>query len=793
VRVALIALALGAAGELAAQSQTQGQNKQGPARPGAKPGAARPKTEQQQQPQDVHIRADKQEVIEKGHARATGFVDVRAGDLRIQSDVMDVYETPRPDGGKGHRVVAVGNVVFLREEERIAGEHLEMDLESGQGTFTNAMGYVQPGIFVEARRIERIDADHYRVEGAKFTSCAQPNPRWGFTSTSARIHVDDKIVANNVLFKVKSVPVLALPWLVYPIRDDQRATGLLLPQFGYSSQKGFYIAGGFFWAMGRSFDQTFYADHYSNFGSGFGHEFRYILDPQSRGTFKSYRFRPKDSNSWDYDLDYSALQALPAGFRGTLRVRRYSSTLFQQQIQDSLNQAVSRTQNATLSVQRSLGPFSVQAMADSVETFFSQPQEDGTLFEQTSVNRHLPMLKLSSIARKIGHTPFIFGFEVRGEELGLGQREGESSNQVGEIFRYSRFDALPSLSVSTGTTYLQLTPRVQFRYTRYGKSVSNPDDVEAGVANPIVDGPALERRYVEGSVELRGPQFSRVFTNTPSWYTDKIKHVIGPIATYTYRTNVEDFGLIPRFDGNDLVPGTNSIQYGLEQSLIAKRPGSSGKLAPYTFLTWRLLQTRYFDLTTNRNQNLFDSDYSSTPFALLTQQAQKYSPLRSELFLRPAPAFSTNFTLEYDTVLRQLRRISLNSGVNTTYVGLSAIWSQGLRANADPTKRVLLSDTIRLTGRLSLIPDHLTLDGSYDYDRLAKTRVPPQPGMLHATARLNYSVQCCGFTVETIQYRLSTRLERAYRFSIELANIGSIGNFNSGDQTQGRTGVSRGF
>src|SRR4029450_10691419 len=111
VRVALIARALGAAGELAAQSQTQGQNKQGPARPGAKPGAARPKTEQQQQPQDVHIRADKQEVIEKGHARATGFVDVRAGDLRIQSDVMDVYETPRPDGGKGHRVVAVGNVV----------------------------------------------------------------------------------------------------------------------------------------------------------------------------------------------------------------------------------------------------------------------------------------------------------------------------------------------------------------------------------------------------------------------------------------------------------------------------------------------------------------------------------------------------------------------------------------------------------------------------------------------------------------------------------------------------------
>ena len=28
--------------------------------------------------------------------------------------------------------------------------------------------------------------------------------------------------------------------------------------------------------MGRSLDQTFYLDHYSEFGLGFGHEFRYM-------------------------------------------------------------------------------------------------------------------------------------------------------------------------------------------------------------------------------------------------------------------------------------------------------------------------------------------------------------------------------------------------------------------------------------------------------------------------------------------------------------------------------------
>jgi len=45
---------------------------------------------------------------------------------RIQADRADVDEIERPDGTKGHKVVAEGNVIFMRGEERLAGKRLEM-------------------------------------------------------------------------------------------------------------------------------------------------------------------------------------------------------------------------------------------------------------------------------------------------------------------------------------------------------------------------------------------------------------------------------------------------------------------------------------------------------------------------------------------------------------------------------------------------------------------------------------------------------------------------------------------
>ena len=120
----------------------------------------------------------------------------------------------------------------------MSGERLEMD-DAGRGYLVNAVGYVEPGVWVEGKRVERIDDKTYRVEGGRFTSCSQPNPRWGFEASSAEIEIDEKVKAKNAVFKVKGVPVFYLPYMYYPISNDGRSTGVLFPHFGYSSYRGF--------------------------------------------------------------------------------------------------------------------------------------------------------------------------------------------------------------------------------------------------------------------------------------------------------------------------------------------------------------------------------------------------------------------------------------------------------------------------------------------------------------------------------------------------------------------------
>jgi LPS-assembly protein len=732
--------------------------------PGARPSPPGPKREKKEsldkpegsEPGEIRIKAETQGG-DPSHYQFRGFVDLTAGDLRIQSEILDFYTTERPDGTKSRRIVAEKNVVFLRGEERLAGDRLEMELDTGHGVFDNAVGYVEPGVFVEGRKIERVDADTYRVEGGKFTSCAQPNPRWAFSASSARIEVDDKIVARNVVFKVKAVPTLYVPIVVYPIREDQRSTGFLLPHVGYSNVRGTNLGEGFFWAMGRSFDQTFYGDYYSQFGFGLGHEFRYALESPSRGTFRTYAFRPEAGGKLDYDLDYNALQNLPGNVRASVQVRKYSDILFQQQFQDSLNRATTRSERTYASLQRTFGSTTLLAFVDNSKVYFG---------EDIRSNQRLPAFSIRRPPRKIGKTGIVFGLEGRAERLGI----GNPTTADGEVQYYDRYDIAPELSRPLNVSFLQMNPRISYRYTRY----SATDDGQG-----IFDGPALDRPYFLTAVEMRGPTFSRVFSRPGGFYSERIKHVIGPEVTWSYRSHVDDFLSIPKFDGTDYLLGTHQVDYALVQRLLAKRPGPNGKLVPYEFLSWRVQQSYYVQIS--NNQNSFDPNYTSNVFGP-GGRPDHNSPILSRLRFRPTTATSADFNLEYDVNFKQLRTLGLTGRVGNDRASVSGSWSRGYRLSEVAALREKLRDTIRGAGRLEILKDRFSVEGSADYDFLRKE-------FLQSRVLARYDVQCCGFMVEAIQFNYNARIEKQFRFSITLANVGSIGNFMGADNYgTGRSG-----
>ena len=85
----------------------------------------------------------------------------------------------------------------------------------------------------------------------------QPTPRWDLHADTIVLNIDHYTLLRNAIFNVKGVPLLYLPVIYYPTKEDDRATGFLMPTYGTSSTRAARpFSNAFFWAINRSQDAT---------------------------------------------------------------------------------------------------------------------------------------------------------------------------------------------------------------------------------------------------------------------------------------------------------------------------------------------------------------------------------------------------------------------------------------------------------------------------------------------------------------------------------------------------------
>ena len=91
------------------------------------------------------------------------------------------------------------------------------------------------------REIHKLGPKKYKIVDGAFTTCVQPTPRWQVVSGDATISLDDYALLKNSVFRVKGVPLMYLPIFYYPIQEDDRATGFLIPTYGTSTYRGQFV------------------------------------------------------------------------------------------------------------------------------------------------------------------------------------------------------------------------------------------------------------------------------------------------------------------------------------------------------------------------------------------------------------------------------------------------------------------------------------------------------------------------------------------------------------------------
>ena len=701
------------------------------------------------------------------HYRRTGDVEVTCEDMKFFADELDMY----PDK---NLLVARGNVVFTSGGNRIGADRMEFDTKTRTGTFYNAAGTAsigdrvdrsqfgsqEPDAYFYGEKIEKLGPRKYRISKGGFTTCVQPTPRWELTSGTTTLTLDEYAFLRNSVLRVKGVPLLYLPVFYYPIQEDDRATGFLIPTYGASSYRGQTISNAFFWAIGRSHDATFFHDWFSKTGQGGGGEYRYVLSPEATGNLKASIVNENESEGVaagrSYQIYGAAVQRLPGNLRARGQVQYFSDIRTQQLYQQDVYTQSNRQRSYNLNVSGNWGTHSLMGTFDNREVFYGQFGTDVSLF------RYAPRLTYTRAERPIGNSPVYFA--VNGEYAAIEKRDQTASINLDRSLQ--RFDVTPLARIPfTRWPFLTINSSIAWRQTYWTKSQ------EPGTGNqPIVD-EGISRGYADLQATVTGPVFNRIFNTPGSGYADKFKHVIEPSVTFQRTSAIDNADEIVKLDGADYVVGNvTRIAYSLTNRLYAKRRRGGAPGVSREILTFSITQSYYTDENAARVDQEYQSNYGTAP-------PSHFSPVAAVVRASPADHLNGEFRAEYDVDFGALRALNASGTWREDRIQVTGGWSFRQYIPTVPTQDPLRRDQY-LTTATTLRTESNRIGGTYSFywdiqnNRLLEQRIVGY-----------YNAQCCGFGVEYQTYNLGlfgttfgVPKDRRFNISVTLAGIGTFSN-----------------
>ena len=682
---------------------------------------------------------------------------------------------------KTGELTAEGNVVFQTPTARIAADSVVFNTKSSVGTFNIATGIAQlgergtrnlsmfgglePDVYFYGQQIEKVGADKYRITNGGFTTCVQPTPRWEIVSGSATLRLDHYVMLKNAVVEVKNVPVFYLPLLYYPIQEDDRATGFLMPAYGSSLATGSSLSNAFFWAIDRSQDATFFHDWMFSRGSGLGAEYRYMLGPQAQGDVRYYWLdeneavingqtrQPRQSKTIRGGLS----QNLPFGLAARGRVDYVTDVTVRQTYDHNFYNASNSTRSYEGGVSGAWRNLSANGRFAQVETFTSSNYS--TVTGQTpgftaalSGIRLGPLPVFGTVNAEAGHTTYITRF-----------------NEVEQDLSLVKTDVTPSIRAPLSTLpYLQVNATATYRTTYYSESLA--DDKRTQIDVPVT------RNYGDFRVDVIGPVVSRVF-NPNNAIADRMKHVIEPTFSVQRRTEIANQDRIPTATGYDvIVGGVTQMNYGVTNRVMVRKDseGQPQAGAPREMLNFSLRQSYY----TDENASKFDNSYS---YGFNQRAPNAFSPISMTARATPTAPLAIDYRLEYDplatTTSPKLLGMSLNGMLRSSDVNVTGGWSRQAFTQTTATGAVVqASNIVQSTGDFRIKEGQYGGAVQFYYDVTKST-------LINQRYVASYNAQCCGvsFEYQSFNYPNTNQFlvpkDRRFNMSFTLAGVGSFANF----------------
>lgn len=640
-------------------------------------------------------------------------------------------------------VVAEGDVEFTQGASRLSGVRLDLDLNDKVGVLTDGAVDLEGGIHVKASLMAKVGPRSFTMNDGDLTACEGERPAWIFHFKSARVTLEEYARLKNVVFRLGGVPLIYLPYVIWPARRE-RASGFLIPGLGYNSVRGGYLGLSYYAALGRSADFTLSSDVYTKGFFGFGGELR--LKPSTGTTAEAtyYTIRDPETGRWRWQTRGNVVaDDIAPGLRGVVSWLDFSDIDFFQTFNRDFTLASTRGVKSQAFLTLNKDPLSYNLRADREQVIYG---------DATVLTERRPVLEA-----RLRPTPF-FGQRIFVEaeaqvgELRAGQTGGscipDFSNPdapcvpltVKPSGLYDRIDLFPRVSIPlSAVPWISVQADVGGRITSYGKSSSS--DLKT------LDSVRYTRRFFRTHVEATGPSFSRIFESGFGPFA-KLKHLIEPRFDYDYLPAPDDAGRAPLFDEVDTIASTHTLRYGVIQRLLGKE-----KLGPAREIaSLELSRLYYFKLPGEGSP--------PGPGPTLSRNA----PIEATLRVNTGPNFNFDARTTYDTSASQVTSASITANLSVPNSTLSLSLFDNRPIGVDSSAQ------LRFGGGTYIIPKRIRVDlqGNYDLS-LGK--------MLESRTLLTFEGSCFKILAEYRDLRIGAVPSRDFRIALNLKNVGSFLDF----------------
>lgn len=510
----------------------------------------------------------------------------------IEGDMLSgTEENPVFEGNvrmrRGDQFMGADQITFNQAEERYTaegsiryqGSGLRMRAaraEGNQGTGTHTIEDIEYQLL--SRRGNggadsiSMTGNEGTLKGATYSTCPPNERHWELRAREIDIDTEAGMaVARGAALHIGKVPVLYLPWFMFPT-DERRRTGLLAPSISNSSRNGFDWRQPIYLNLAPNYDATLQPRVMTSRGVQLGAQFRYLVEGGA-GTLDA-NWMPDDKlRDRDRSLvRFGGHQDINANWQARANLNWISDTRYYEDFNNSINGLAQSTSYSTLGVYGHGRGWTAGVDADHWQL------ADFTLAESILPYNRLPRAFLNWEQR--------LGGLLR---AGIGAEAVRFHHEVYEAG--ARVDLKPWLSAPIEGDAWFLRPSLAYRYTAYSlddglAAALGGDSPNRGQSIFSLDAGAFFDRQarVKGKDYLQTIEPRLFYLNVP--YVDQSDMPVFDTQPLTFSWN--QMFRDNRYSGADRQADANQLTLAVSTRMIRQSDGLERFSAS-------LGQIRYFD------------------------------------------------------------------------------------------------------------------------------------------------------------------------------------------------------